>query len=64
MIEGRLMTGNGMEDPPNELDRWIWELGYVDRRLHCLQEQGCAGGCVGKRYTAFGSEAVSEAMLW
>ena len=25
MVEGRLMTGNGMEDPPNELGRWIWE---------------------------------------
>ena len=23
MIEGRLMIGNGMEDPLNELDRWI-----------------------------------------
>ena len=47
------MIGNGMEDPPNELDRWIWEWGCVDGRLHSLREQGCVGGCVGKGYTAF-----------
>ena len=39
------MIRNGMEDPPNELDRWIWEWGCVDGILHCLWEQGCTGGC-------------------
>ena len=40
------------------------DRGCVNGILHCLREQGCAGGCVGERYTAFGSKAVSEAMLW
>ena len=42
------MIENGMEDPTNELNRWIWEWGCVDGILHCLWEQGCAGAVLGK----------------